>query len=438
MGTLKIFFYGLIVLLPLVIAAAARPFSQYSLLYETGRATALVGFMILILQPFLAGRFKAIEKSYGLDILIRFHRNAAIIAAGFIIVHPLLLTGEHGIGLLLSLDVPWPVYFGKAALLLVILNLFFSLYLLPRGMKFERWRILHDLIGPLILLCIFIHSYYQGHDLKEIASIRGLWIAVFGVAFAAFIYHRIIRPRLLARHPFQVIEVKQETPDVWSVLLAPPKGQPHYSYQPGQFQFLTFLREGDLPVEEHHWTISSSPTEVDFVSSTIKKLGDFTSTIEKTKPGDRAIVHAPFGRFSYTYYPEEKDLVFIAGGIGITPLRSMLKHMQDTGASKEVLLLYANSSREDIVFYDELAAMEQGAHPHLRVVHVLENAPDDWTGETGKIDKKLIRQYTEPNKPETGFYLCGPPGLVSSSLGTLKSLGIEDNRIHTEIFSFLD
>ncbi len=438
MGTLKIILYGILVLLPLVIAIIARPYTDKTFLYEIGRGAALMAFMILMLQPLLAGRFKWIERSFGLDIVIRFHRNAAIIAAGLLIAHPLLLTDVHGISLLISLDVPWSVNFGKAALLFLAANLVLSLYFLPRSMKFERWRFFHDIIGPTILVLAFIHSYLQGHDLKNIAALRGLWIAIFTVAVAAFIYHRLIRPRRLARRPYRVTEVNRETGDVWTVKLAPPDGQPINAYHPGQFHFLTFLRGGGLPVEEHHWTISSSPTEKGFVRSTIKELGDFTATIGKTNPGDRALVHAPFGRFSYTFHPEEKNLVFIAGGIGITPIRSMLIHLRDTRSSRNVLLLYANSDRDNIVFYDELTEIAKGSHPNLRVIHVLQNPPDQWSGETGKIDEGMIRKYIGEDKAVNGYYICGPPGLVSSSINILKSLGVEDKRIHTEIFSFLD
>jgi predicted ferric reductase len=180
MALIEVLLYIIIAATPLLIAAVVKPFTDNPFLMEMGRGAALVAFMILMLQPLLAGRFRWIERPFGLDILIRFHRNAAVIGAGLLIAHPLLLTsGEHGIDVIIGTNVPWPVSLGRGALLLLLINVFFSLYRLPRGMKFEKWRTYHDILGPVILLLVFVHSFFQGHDLKDIAPLRGLWMSVF-------------------------------------------------------------------------------------------------------------------------------------------------------------------------------------------------------------------------------------------------------------------
>ena len=160
-------------------------------------------------------------------------------------------------------------------------------------------------------------------------------------AVLLFGYHRFIRPWQLGRHPYRITEVRQETPQVWTLKFAPPPGEHRFDFLPGQFQFVTLKRGRGLPVEEHHFTISSSPTEPAFHASTIKASGDFTATIGQTRVGDPAMIHAPFGRFSYVLKPQAQDLVFIAAGIGITPLMSNLRHLRDTQADRRVFLLYA-------------------------------------------------------------------------------------------------
>jgi predicted ferric reductase len=225
---------------------------------------------------------------------------------------------------------------------------------------------------------------------------------------------------------------------VWDISLTPPPKREVFKYHPGQFQFITFHRKKGLPEEEHHWTISSSPTETGVVRSTIKNLGDFTSTIGETREGDTATVHAPFGRFSYTLYPGEDDFVFIAGGIGITPMISMIRHMRDTGSDFPVLLIYANRDLDSAVFREELLDIQRGEAPDLNIVDILSRPGAEWEGETGYLDEEKLDRYCGGRYEGRAFYVSGPPPMVSAALKALHSKDVPDRMIHTEVFSFLD
>ena len=198
---------------------------------------------------------------------------------------------------------------------------------------------------------------------------------------------------------------------------------------------MSVMRPPNLPVEEHHWTISSSPTTPGVLCSTIKESGDFTASIGKTKPGDTALVDGPFGRFSYMLHPDERELVFIAGGIGITPLMSMLRHLRDTRAERSVTLLYANTSEADIVFHDELADMERGGVIPLKVVHVLSKPSDAWQGERGRLDEDKIKRLSGPELTGRAFYVCAPPELMNLTIRTLRKADVPAARIHFERFN---
>jgi predicted ferric reductase len=373
-----------------------------------------------------------------MDILIRYHKHMGIFAALLILSHPLLLAaGEKSWRLLLGTDLPWAILLGKATVVILLVNVLASIYQKSIRLKFETWRCFHDLLGPTVILLAFIHSWFVGADLQS-PVLKTLWVVILILGVSVYTYHRIIRPRRLRARAYRVTEVIPETENVWTVKMAPPQGESIPAYAPGQFHFLTFYRKADLPVEEHHWTISSSPAQQDYVSSTIKALGDFTSTMGLTEKGDRVSVHAPFGRFSYVFHPEEKNLVFIAGGIGITPLMSMLRHMKDTRDRRSVMLLYASRTQSDIVFRQELSEIEKGEFPALKTVHVLSRAPEDWSGEKGYIDKGKIEKYCGPQAGDKSFYVCGPPGMLSAVLEALKDLRVPDSRIRIEIFSFLD
>jgi ferredoxin-NADP reductase len=255
---------------------------------------------------------------------------------------------------------------------------------------------------------------------------------VVAVGIGFWLYSRVARPRLQLRNPFRVIGVKSEAPHVWTLTLE-PRGDRPFHFAPGQFQFLR-LHGADVPSEEHPFTIASSPARPERISLTIKESGNFTAGIGRVRPGDRATVHGPFGRFSHTLHPDEGDLVFVAGGVGITPLMSMLRYMRDRGEPRRVLLAYASRRAADMLFTDELEAMQAGRHPVLRVVHVLADAPPSWVGETGKLDAGRVGRLCGGVEGKA-FYLCCPPPMAASLICGLRRMGVSPRRIHTDYFS---
>jgi len=243
---------------------------------------------------------------------------------------------------------------------------------------------------------------------------------------------RVARPRLLLRHPFRVIDVKPEAPRVWTLTLEPPRDR-SFHFAPGQFQFLR-LHGAEVPSEEHPFTIASSPARSGRISLTIKESGNFTAGIARVRPGDHATVHGPFGRFSYTFHPEEDDLVFVAGGVGITPLMSMLRSMRDRREPRRVLLVYASRLAADLLFTDELEAIQVGQHPVLKVVHVLSDAPPSWVGETVRLDADRLVSLCGGIEGKS-FYLCCPPPMTAALIRGLRRMGVSPRRIHTDHFS---
>lgn len=422
---------------PLILGFIVNPGYGGSFIYELGKNFALVGLTIISFQILLSGRFRWLERPFGFDILIRFHKHVALLGMTMLILHPVFLViGGSGLELVTSIDSPWYLWLGRIALGLLLINAVLTRFQTPWRIKFEKWRVVHDILAPVIIILGFVHSWNIGSDLWN-TPMRVLWVILPAMSITLFLYHRFVRQLVMGRHLYEVIEVKEEAEKVWTVKMKPPKGRGIFDYLPGQFQFITFKRRKGLPIEEHHWTISSSPYEKGYISSTIKALGDFTATIDETEAGDAAVIHAPFGRFSYVLHPNEKSLVFIAGGIGITPMMGMLRHMRDTKSTIPVVLLYGNRQEKGIVFKTELAEIEKGGHPVLGVVHVLSKPDENWNGETGYIDREKIEKYCGKLK-DKGFYVCGPPGLVNKTLKDLRSLGVKDNCIHIELFSFLD
>ena len=126
------------------------------------------------------------------------------------------------------------------------------------------------------------------------------------------------------------------------------------------------------------------------------------------------------------------NLVFIAGGIGITPFMSMLRFISDKRTERRVTLLWGNKSEKDVVFRKELDRFESSM-PSLKIVHVMSNQ-NDWPGEKGYIGKEIIRRYVQ-NITGSRFFLCGPPVMMKKIEGALRSIGVHRTRIHYERFA---
>ena len=224
----------------------------------------------------------------------------------------------------------------------------------------------------------------------------------------------------------RVDEIIRRTHDVKSFRFKRPGG---FEYDPGQFFFITITIEGEK--SKKHFTVSSSPTEKEFIEFT-KRMTDheFSAALDKLKIGDRVQIDGPYGDF--TFKGEYPMVGLMTGGIGITPLRSMIKYCTDKRIKSQVTLLYGNRNEENIVFKEELDRMEK-ENGNLRIVHTLSRPGAEWKGRKGHIDIQMVREEI-PDFDEHVFYVCGPPSLVTDCVSVLKALGIPEGKINREDF----
>ncbi len=431
----RIVLYLAVLLAPIIVVLCFHLKTSDVFIYNIGRSLALMAFAIFFLQIVLASRLKWVEAPFGLNLTFPFHRRMGTLAAILLIMHPFCMAaGGGGWDLIYGLKIDWWIWVGKTALALLLINVIVSLWRARWKIKFEKWRLTHNIIGPLVIVLAVVHSWYASNDLK-VRAMQVLWVVFLVLGVLLFVYHRLLRPLSRRDHPYRVVEVSQETPRVWTIKFAPPPQERRFDFLPGQFQFVTLLRGRGLPEEEHHFTISSSPTAAGYHTSTIKESGDFTATIGQTRAGDAALIQAPFGRFSYLLHSGAGELVFIAGGIGITPLMSNLRYMRDTRAERRVLLLYANGEESGIVFREELDQMAAGSRPALQVVHILSRPGEGWPGERGRLDKEKLARLCGGRLDSATFFLCCPPLMTRSLVKILRELGVPYRRITYEYFS---
>ncbi len=430
----RILLYLFLLLLPVVMTTAAALGGPDKFAYNLGRAFALMAFAILALQFALAARLHWLERPFGLNLVFPFHRNMAILALLLLVSHPFLMAYGGGGWELLWGDNTWYIWVGRLTLLTLLLNVTITLVSKPLKVSFETWRFGHNISGPAIVIMAFIHSWNASLDFTSTAM-QVLWVFFLFQAVVLYWYHRFFLPAQLRRQPYRVVDVQQETHNVWTLKFAPPEGGTRFNFMPGQFQFVTLLRGRGLPEEEHHFTISSSPTEKDFHTSTIKASGDFTATIGETRPGDLAAIEAPFGRFSSVFYQGTRDFIYIAGGIGITPLMSNLRYMHAIKAEHRILLLYANRTEADIVFREELAYLEVQPKPELKVVHILSRPEGTWQGEKGHLDREAIVRLAGDRLGTATIFLCCPRPMLKNIWRLLQTVGVPEERISLEYFS---
>jgi predicted ferric reductase len=402
---------------------------------------ALIAIAVLSIQFVLSARLRWIEKPFGLDRIMLFHRFMAISALSLLLLHPLLLAadprGDDGWKLLYSFSLEgegWKIIIGKAALIMLLITACVSLFRLFLKVEYQLWLRLHNILALCILAGGFIHGLLIGPHVGGNIPMKTLWVIYPALALGVLFYNRFFRAAALKARAYLVSNVKKETDSVWTLTMTAPGKSPVYEYIPGQFHFITLYRAADAHHEQHPFTISSSPAGRTEISSSIKESGDYTASIGKTVVGDRAALLGPFGRFSYALHPSERNLVFIAGGIGITPLMSMVRYMRDTNDPREVLLLYGNRKEKDIAFRQELEEIAEKGVPRLRVVHVLNQADDTWRGERGQISVDLIKKECKSLDGRV-FYLCGPPVMMMGLVKNLKKAGVKHRTIRYERFS---
>jgi ferredoxin-NADP reductase len=202
------------------------------------------------------------------------------------------------------------------------------------------------------------------------------------------------------------------------------------NYKAGQFFFITLKADGKEL--KKHFSFSSSPTEKTHIEFT-KKLSDsdFSAALKALKAGDWARIDAPYGKF--TFEGEHEKIGLLAGGIGITPFKSICQYCTDMRLNTKVTLLYGNRTENDIAFRKELEALQR-QNKNLKVVFILNEADSNWKGATGLITAEMIKKEI-PDYEETTFYTCGPPKMVEIMEKLVAQLGVPETQLKREYFT---
>jgi predicted ferric reductase len=225
-----------------------------------------------------------------------------------------------------------------------------------------------------------------------------------------------------------VSSVTAQPGETTAVGLAPPAGT-EFTFQPGQFAWFAIDRS-PFSLTQHPFSFSSS-AERGEAEVAIKALGDFTSTVHALEPGTSVYVDGPHGAVSIDQY-EGPGFGLIAGGVGIAGLISMVRTMADRNDVRPVVMFYGNRHWDDVAFRDDLERLK--GRLNLTLVHVLEQAPTGWQGETGYVTADALARHLPRGYERFQFFICGPDPMMDAAEAALLKLGVPAERVHTERF----
>ena len=328
-------------------------------------------------------------------------------------------------------ELPWGAVFAFLSVFALLALVVTALWRVKLNISYETWHLTHIALAIIAVTGGLLHmvgwSFYLADPWK-----RTLWIGLTIFWFALVFYVRLVKPLFMLRRPYRITEVRQERGDTTTLVMR-PEGHPGFRFSPGQFGWLT-VWGSPFKITAHPFSFSSSAMATDGrVEMSIRKLGDFTQVIDKVPVGLRVYLDGPYGAFTIGN-PADMH-VLLAGGVGITPMMSIIRTLADASDKRPVILIYGSKDWDSITFREELEALE--ARLDLKVIHVLAVAPADWTGERGFITAEVLKRHLPPPYATHEYFICGPAVMMDSIEGALEKLGVPMSKYHSERYSFV-
>ena len=221
-----------------------------------------------------------------------------------------------------------------------------------------------------------------------------------------------------------VTDIRRDTPDVKTFRVVTLEGKKCFEHKPGQCAMLSIPGVG-----EALFSITSSPTNKDYLEFSIKKCGCVTTWLHEMEVGQQVTIRGPYGNgFPVNTELRGKDLLFIAGGIGLAPLRSVINYVRDNRDDYgQIDIVYGSRSKDDLVDFNEIVT-EWVKEPGFNVHLTIDREQDGWDGHVGFVPSYVEELNFDPNKT---VLMCGPPVMIKFTLASLMKLGFSRNQVYT-------
>lgn len=398
-----------------------------------------------------------------------FRRALGLYGFFYAVVHLVIYVGfDRALSLTSTLHEIWMRRFlqvGTIAILLMVPLAVTSTNGMIQRMGPKRWKLLHRLTYAVVILGVLHYYMLVKSDVRQPLAFAAVLTVLLGSRFGRH-YGELLqaskkKPTALAAPNFpkaaqpaastttssakpskawkgelRIGAIFQETPDVRTIrLMSADGGEFPFIYQPGQFINIQLTIDGKRV--NRSYTLASSPTRADACELSIKRepKGLASRHIhEHFKVGDVLKVSGPSGKFSFTG-ENASGVVLIAGGVGITPVMSILRYLTDRAWTGNIHFLIVAKTEQDLIFRDELQWL-QSRHPNLHVCITLTRTGPQcmWTGNRGRATAELMAAVI-PNLSRLPIYLCGPNEMMDATIELLIKLGVASSAIHTEAFA---
>lgn len=210
-----------------------------------------------------------------------------------------------------------------------------------------------------------------------------------------------------------------------------------FAFKAGQFAEFTLInpKETDAEGNKRLFSIASSPNHKDYIMvATRMRNTAFKNNLKSMPFGEKIRVRGPMGAFTL-HSDASKPAVFLAGGIGITPFRSIVEFAAEQKLPHRIYLFYSNRNKAATAFLDDFEKWQQ-QNNNFKLIATLTDAQDySWKYEDGRIDESMIKKYLGEMLQNAIFYIAGPPGMVSGLMQLLSQMGIKEESIKAEEFA---
>jgi predicted ferric reductase len=390
----------------------------------------LAGYGFVVLVGLMA-RIPPLERGVGTDRLARWHAMGGKYVITLVTGHVLAIVWgyavtahesvtKQAIQLLGYTD----VLYATIAWFLLLLIGAISARAVRHKVSYETWYYIHLLTYASIALA-FSHQFAQGPDFVSNASARFAWSALYAIVGGLILWYRFITPlRMFARHRFTVMGVREEAPGVVSVYVT-GRDLDQMRAEPGQFFRWRFLTRKHV-WQSHPYSLSAMPRP-DMMRITVKARGHHSGSMAFLRPGTKVIAEGPYGAFTPSL--SGRRVLLIAGGVGITPIRAMFAALPRR-MNEGITLVYRASHPRDVVFRRELDAI--AADRNAVVYYVIGSR-----AQLGydPLDPIRLRAMV-PGLQRYEAYVCGPNGMTTTAVASLRESGLKARHIHHEAFDF--